>query len=91
VLEEKFMLAKPTPTDRLDEYLDKEGRILSWTASFPLPPIGARVFITVNQIGWAEVRGYFRSGERRGDGTIRLSHLFRVRLRNNVNDCVFKV
>lgn len=63
MLEEKFILAKPTPTDRLDEYLDIEGRILSWSASFPLPAIGARVFITVNQIGWAEVRGYFRSGK----------------------------
>lgn len=39
MLEEKFMLATPTPTDRLDEYLDIEGRVLSWSASFPLPAI----------------------------------------------------
>ncbi len=57
------MLAEPNPTDRPDEYLDTEGRVLIWSASFPLPAIGTRVYVTVGKIGWAEVRGYFRSGK----------------------------
>jgi hypothetical protein len=69
---ERFFISTPTPTGRTTEpsresstvfsiYLDASGNEMRWSASFPIPPIGARVYCTMNHIGWARVVGYFES------------------------------
>lgn len=40
-------------------YMDENGNPLKWSANFPLPEIGSRVYIILNRIGWAVVKGYF--------------------------------
>ena len=66
----RFLIPTPTPagktTYKLDgkdveyaAYLDADGNVMRWSASFPLPAIGSRIYITMNGIGWATVTGYF--------------------------------
>lgn len=74
---ERFFILTPTPTGRtvkhptsnnqMQVYLDASGKEMLWSADFPIPPIGARVFITMNGIGWARVKGYFVSECLSGD------------------------
>jgi hypothetical protein len=42
-------------------YAEMDGNLLKWSGSFPLPEVGAHVYITMNNIGWAYVEGYFAS------------------------------
>lgn len=63
----RFFIPKPTPTEqpiaaaeRFGIYLNDRNEALSWSGTFPLPDIGSRVFITMNNIGWARVVGYFQ-------------------------------
>lgn len=42
-------------------YLDASGMEMMWSGDFPIPPIGSRVFVLMNGIGWAIVKGYFES------------------------------
>lgn len=67
---ERFFIPAPTPTDRTETttmggtfpvYLDADGKPMKWSGKFPLPAIGARVYILLNSIGWATVKGYFES------------------------------
>jgi len=58
---ERFFILTPTPTDRPDVYLDASGNQMKWSGKFPIPAIGTKVFITMNGIGWATVKGYFES------------------------------
>lgn len=68
---ERFFILTPAPTGRTKKhpvgsnmcmvYLDAEGKEMLWSADFPIPSIGQRVFITLNGIGWAVVKGYFES------------------------------
>ena len=52
-------------------YEDAElGDKLIWTAAFPLPEIGDMVYITMNGIGYAKVKGYFASHLESGDNYI---------------------
>lgn len=60
---EKFFIAKPTTTSDPHTYINAEGRQLKWSATFPLPEIGARIHITMNRIGPAIVKGYFEAGD----------------------------
>ena len=58
----RFFIDKPTPAGVKDEgfaLYDFEGERLRWSAPFPLPAIGTRVYITMNSIGWATVEGFF--------------------------------
>lgn len=43
-------------------YRTEAGKQLKWSAAFPLPQIGDRVRITMNNIGEAEVMGFFKEG-----------------------------
>ncbi len=74
---EWFFLAQPIPTDLTDTttfpgqtlsiYLDGESRLpMKWSAKFPLPVVGTRVFVTMNGLGWAKVVGYWAAGEPTG-------------------------
>jgi hypothetical protein len=45
----------------LPVYVDDEGQRVLWSGDFPLPSLESRVFITMNGIGWAVVKGYFVS------------------------------
>lgn len=63
---ERFFILTPTPTDRTGKdghavYLDAEGKEMLWSAKFPIPAIGQRIYINMNGIGWAVVKGYFES------------------------------
>jgi hypothetical protein len=67
---ERFFITVPvasskTKTDkdsnRFPVYLNEQGKPMMWSGDFPLPAIGSRVFITMNNIGWALVKGYFES------------------------------
>ena len=69
-MQERFFILTPTPTDRrgtasngreMPIYLDASGKEMWWSAEFPIPAIGQRIFITMNGIGWAVVKGYFES------------------------------
>lgn len=69
-MSERFFILTPTPTDGTTTdsignvfpiYLDASGLPMKWSGSFPLPAIGSRVFVTMNSIGWAVVKGYFES------------------------------
>jgi hypothetical protein len=63
---EKFFIVAPVPTGRTGKdghavYLNFEGKEVLWSAKFPIPAIGQRVYIAMNSIGWAVVKGYFES------------------------------
>lgn len=67
---ERFFIPAPTPTDQKAKdssgneypiYLDAFGMQMKWSGDFPIPAAGTRVFITMNGIGWAVVKGYFES------------------------------
>ena len=65
---ERFFIPKPTATDnaiRVGEkfgiYINDRQQPLQWSADFPLPEIGSRIFIAMNSIGWAKVMGYLES------------------------------
>jgi hypothetical protein len=71
---EKFFILTPTPTDRTETvnhgdgtkndfpvYLNAEGKPLKWSGKFPIPAVGSRVYVTMNGIGWAIVKGFFES------------------------------
>lgn len=68
---EKFFIERPVFTGRMTErtdmmppmlvYADSEGQELKWSATFALPEIGQRIYVTMNGIGYAEVKGYFSS------------------------------
>lgn len=72
---ERFFIDTPVPTNRKGTgdnshctiYLEQHtSRELLWSADFPLPKVGSRVFINMNHIGWAEVKGYFESDTQHG-------------------------
>lgn len=58
---ERFFILTPTATDQPDVYLDASGKPMKWSGKFPIPAIGTRVFVVMNRIGWAVVKGYFES------------------------------
>jgi hypothetical protein len=69
-VEERFFIPKPIPTARTKKdkngntfpvYLDARGKPMMWSGDFPIPEIGSRVYIKLNGIGWAIVKGYFES------------------------------
>jgi hypothetical protein len=70
---EKFFIPKPAlvpelrPADSTEHhcmvYNTADNKLLKWSAPFPLPEIGTRIYITMNGIGWAIVKGYFSSDE----------------------------
>jgi hypothetical protein len=52
----------PTPAGVKDEgfaLYDFGDQRLKWSAPFPLPALGTRVYITMNNIGWASIEGFF--------------------------------
>jgi len=70
VTAERFFIPAPSPSSqtKMDDanntfpvYLNDRGEPLMWSGDFPLPAVGSRVFITMNNIGWAVVKGYFES------------------------------
>jgi hypothetical protein len=73
---EKFFIPTPTATNRLEPdplgngyypiYQDPSGLDMRWSGKMPLPKIGDRVNITMNSIGYGEVKGYFVSVTDRG-------------------------
>lgn len=62
---EYFFVPRPTFSNISDEgmyiYRNSDNTPVKWSAKFALPEIGERIFITMNGIGWAVVRGYFES------------------------------
>lgn len=68
-LPERFFIPTPISTSQTQSdgsnkfavYLNEQGQRLLWSGDLPLPAIGSRVFITMNNIGWALVKGYFES------------------------------
>ena len=71
---ERFFLAQPIPTELTDTttfpgqslaiYLDSESRHpMKWSAKFPLPTVGTRVWVTMNGLGWGKVVGYWAGGD----------------------------
>ncbi len=71
----EFMIPRPADTGRgvtresgnqfkmtFMVYRAESGEELKWSAKFPLPHIGARITVTMNRIGAAEVVGYFKEG-----------------------------
>ena len=73
---ERFFILTPTPTDRkrkLDDipgttqevpiYLDAQGDEYLWTGASPLPAIGDKINLRINNIGNAKVVGYHTSNE----------------------------
>jgi hypothetical protein len=79
---ERFFIAPPVPTSEtkkddndnlLPVYLDERGDPMLWSGDFPLPTIDSRVFIKVNNIGWALVKGYYASGGYVGVMTLPIS------------------
>jgi hypothetical protein len=62
-MEAEFFIEMPTRTGEKfkgHDLYNSGDQQLRWSAHFPLPSIGARIFITMNSIGWANVEGYFR-------------------------------
>jgi hypothetical protein len=64
----RFFILTPQATGRtsantlgkqLAVYLDASGTEMLWSAPFALPAIGQRIYVTMNGLGWAKVRGYF--------------------------------
>jgi len=58
----QFLIEMPTPAGVKDEgfaLYDFGDQCLKWSAPFPLPALGTRVYITMNNIGWASVEGFF--------------------------------
>jgi hypothetical protein len=81
-LVERFFIPPPIPTSEtkkdandqlLPVYLDEKGRPLLWSGGFPLPAIDSRVFVKMNNIGWALVKGYYASAGYVGVMTLPLS------------------
>lgn len=67
---ERFFILTPTPTDKTETiesgttfpvYLDATGMPMKWSGDFPIPPVGSKVWVKMNSIGWAVVKGYFES------------------------------
>jgi hypothetical protein len=67
---ERFFIATPIPSleiktdsdnNTFPVYLNEKGKPMMWSGAFPVPAIGSRVFIKMNNIGWAVVKGYFES------------------------------
>jgi hypothetical protein len=67
---ERFFIPPPVPTSEtsndandnlLPVYRDEQGEPLLWSGDFPLPIIDSRVFVKLNKIGWALVKGYYAS------------------------------
>ena len=67
---DRFFIPPPTLTSEtrtgiddnlLPVYLDENGGLLLWSGDFPLPAIDSRVFVKINNIGWALVKGYYAS------------------------------
>jgi len=67
---DRFFIPPPSPTSEtrtgeddnlLPVYLEENGGLLLWSGDFPLPAIDSRVFVNVNNIGWALVKGYYAS------------------------------
>jgi hypothetical protein len=71
---ERFFIATPVDSGDLTftDFEGKErtvksytdpitGEVMKWSADFELPAIGTKVFVTMNGIGWAWVKGYFVS------------------------------
>ena len=64
--QEHFFIDRPKATgqvsaDGFATYTSDEFEDLKWSARFPLPQIGQRIYITMNSIGWATVKGFFES------------------------------
>jgi len=58
----QFLIEMPTPAGVKDEgfaLYDFGDQRLKWSAPFPLPALGTRVYITMNNIGWASIEGFF--------------------------------
>jgi hypothetical protein len=69
-LQERFFILTPTPTTKtktmysgsvLPVYLDANGTEMAWSGDFPIPDIGTKIFVRMNKIGYAVVKGYFKS------------------------------
>ena len=68
-MDERFLIPKPRPTNEIETvesatfsiYLNESGERLKWSGEFPLPEVGSRVYVAMNRIGWAIVKGYFES------------------------------
>lgn len=67
---ERFFILTPTPTDRTvtvdgcgtpSIYLDAFGMEMKWGQRNPLPAIGERIYVDMNQLGYASVVGYLES------------------------------
>jgi hypothetical protein len=64
--QEHFMIKRPKATgqysaDGFATYTSDDFDDLKWSAKFPLPQLGDRIYITMNGIGWATVKGFFTS------------------------------
>jgi len=58
----QFLIEMPTPAGVKDEgfaLYDFGDQRLKWSAPFPLPALGTRVYITMNNIGCASIEGFF--------------------------------
>ena len=60
----KFFIDKPEDLrteskDGFPLYRDSDGNLLKWSGAIPLPGLNQRVWITMNRIGWAVVKGWF--------------------------------
>lgn len=68
-MDERFLIPKPIPTNETETvgsstfsiYLNETGERLKWSGDFSLPEVGSRVYVSMNHIGWAIVKGYFES------------------------------
>jgi len=69
-MRERFFIPSPAATDKTKTiesgskfavYVDADGTEMLWSADFPIPAIGAKIWIRLNNIGWAVVKGYFES------------------------------
>ena len=61
----QFLIEMPTPAGVKDEgfaLYDFGDQRLKWSAPFPLPALGTRVYITMNNIGWASDRRFLCRG-----------------------------
>jgi len=75
----------PTPAGVKDDgfaLYDSGEERLRWSAPFPLPAIGTRVYITMNNIGWASIEGFFAE-----DGYVGVM----TRLKNRRSGCANSV
>jgi len=64
--QEHFFIDRPkatgqVSTDGFATYTSDEFEGLKWSAKFPLPQLGQRIYVTMNSIGWATVKGFFES------------------------------